>query len=73
MSITIKDWNNLTDSQRNDAVEFALSDSIPAVKKMAASKYIAVKEKLNAWQKIMLSVVTKHKDGKVIVKLEKEI
>jgi len=74
--ISIKDWNNLTDSQRKKAVEFIMnqeggvfSDIMPKLQ----GKYIAVQSKLNVYQKVMLSAISKNNKGEFTVKLETKL
>jgi hypothetical protein len=74
--ISIKDWNNLTDSQRKKAVEFIMnqeggvfSDIMPKLQ----GKDIAVQSKLNVYQKVMLSAISKNNKGEFTVKLETKL
>lgn len=74
--ISIKDWNSLTDSQHKKAVETVtifeggeFKDILPKLQ----GKYIASQARLSPYQKIMLSVVFKNKDGEYCVRLETKI
>lgn len=73
MAVSIKVWNSLTDKQREEAVNFVLADSISTVKNGAKSVYKNPITGLNALQKIMLSCVYQKANGKIVVKIEKEL
>lgn len=74
MAITIKDWNSLTQEQKETAVKFVYDDAEESgLIESTAKNFIAVKAKLRPVQSIMLSSISKEKDGTFSVKKEIEL
>lgn len=62
--ISIKDWNNLPDNKKKEAIEFLHSEiQNSELFKLLCGKYISSTAKLNAWQRIVLQNTYKDKQG----------
>lgn len=70
--VTIKDWNNLTDIQRETVVNFVHGGEIKneELTKVLKGKYIASTARLTIWHKAILESVFKNKEGKFYVQMK---